>query len=467
MMHDQYESPLSSRYASPEMLSLFSPRHRIVLFRKLWLSLATAEQKLGLNISQQQLEEMRKSIDDIPFEKIQEYEKRFRHDVMAHIHAFGDQCPSAKPIIHLGATSTFVTDNADLVQLKEALALLNDKISLMVRRLSSFAEKQANTPTVGWTHYQMAQPTTVGKRACLWLQDFLTDALEWERLLQTLPFLGAKGATGTQASFLSLFDGDDEKVKKLELFIAHDFGFENVLPICGQTYPRKIDLLILNALSAFAAGAHKMATDLRLLAHDQELQEPHLDTQIGSSAMPHKHNPMYAERICALSRFVIALSQNPAYTLATQWLERTLDDSANRRLCLSESFLCIDAILNILISIVEDLHVNTPTIESHLEEALPQLMIENILMEAVKKGGNRQELHEKLRKMNQAKKISAQSIAKDPAFHLSEKEVERLSELKYLIGRAPAQVKEFLKDCVQPYLKRHSAVSVVLPPLEL
>ncbi len=461
-----YESPLISRYSSSEMSALFSVQHRSVLFRKLWLSLAAAQQKLGLSITDRQLHEIRSHLEKIDFEKIQEYEKRFRHDVMAHIHALGDQCPEAKPILHLGATSTYVTDNADLIQLKEALYLLLQKMAIAIRRLSAFAEKYADMPCLGFTHYQSAQPTTVGKRACLWLQDLLSDALDWERLHHDLPFLGAKGATGTAASFLTLFNGDDEKVKKLEKLIAEDFGFQTILPICGQTYPRKIDLQILNSLAAFAAGAHKMATDLRLLAHDKEICEARLETQVGSSAMPYKLNPIYAERICGLSRFLISLAQNPTYTLATQWLERSLDDSSNRRLSLPEAFLSADAILNILIPLIDDLQVDSKTIQSHLDEELPRLMMENVLMEAVKRGGNRQDLHEKLRRLSKEKRLTAKQIAADPAFQLSEEELSLSCDPKRLIGRAPKQVHEFIHDSINEFLKRHAHISIALPPLE-
>jgi len=466
MDDNSYESPLVSRYSSREMLALFSERHRAILFRKLWLSLASAQQKLGLPITERQLHEMRAHLENIIFEKVRQYESKFRHETMAHIHAFGDQCPEAKPILHLGATSTYVTDNADLIQIKEALHLLLQKITLAIRRLSAFAEKFASTPCVGYTHYQNAQPTTIGKRACLWLQDLLTDALEWERLHHNLPFLGTKGATGTSASFLTLFNGDDEKTQKLETLIAQDFGFETILPICGQTYPRKIDLQILHSLAAFGAGVHKMATDLRLLAHDKELHENHLETQVGSSAMPYKLNPIYSERICGISRFLISLSQNPAYTLAVQWLERSLDDSSNRRLCLPEAFLAADSILNILVPLIEGLQVDSQAVQSRLEEESPRLMMENILMEAVKRGGNRQELHEKLRRLAKNNSLSAREICKDPAFQLTEKEIDRYSDSKHLIGRAPKQVQEFLHDHVAIFLKRHGNVCIAIPPLE-
>jgi adenylosuccinate lyase len=466
-MNDQFESPLTVRYASNEMSALFSQRHRIILFRKLWISLAKAEKKLGLPVTDHQLQEMRERLEEIPFDRVRDYEKRFRHDVMAHIHAFGDQCPDAKKIIHLGATSCYVTDNADLIQAKEAMQLLIQKLALAIRHLSAFAKKHAKIPCVGYTHYQIAQPTTIGKRACLWLQDLLTDAIEWERLYKDLPFLGAKGATGTAASFLTLFNGNEEKVKKLEQLIAKDFNFEIVLPICGQTYPRKIDLQLLHSLAAFAAGVHKMATDLRLLAHDGEVHETQADTQVGSSAMPYKHNPIYAERICGISRFLISLSQNPAYTLATQWLERSLDDSANRRLALPEAFLCADAILNILIPFIQNLSIEPEAIQNHLDAMLPHLMMENILMEAMKRGGHRQELHEKLRKLSKMKQLTAKEIAADPAFHLSEKESALYADPLKLVGRAPAQVHEFLQNHVNPFLKRHSKISINLPLLEI
>ena len=462
MPYSEYESPFTSRYSSREMSALFSQQHRGTLFRRLWLALAASEQKLGLNITDRQLDQMRAHLEEIDFNKVFEYEKQFRHDVMAHIHVFGDQCPEAKPIIHLGATSTYVTDNADLIQLKAALLLLIQKITVAIRSLSSFAKKHAGTPCLGLTHYQSAQPTTVGKRACLWLQDLLTDALEWERLHRELPFLGAKGATGTQASFLALFNGDEQKVKKLETLIAHEFGFETIVPICGQTYPRKIDLLVVNALSAFAAGVHKMATDLRLLAHDGEISEARLESQIGSSAMPYKRNPIFAERLCGLSRFIISLSQNPTYTLAVQWLERSLDDSANRRLSLPEAFLAADAILNILIPLIEGLQVDEKTVQRRLNENLSHLIMENILMEAVQRGGNRQELHERLRKISQVEQIAA-----DPAFRMNEKEIRAFSDIKSLIGCAPSQVHEFLKGPVDSFLKRHTQQTVIIPPLEI
>ncbi len=467
MTHHEYESPFSTRYASREMSNHFSQYRRILLFRKLWLSLASAQQKLGLNITDHQIEQMRQSLEKISFDKAKEYEKRFRHDVMAHIHAFGDECPDAKPILHLGATSTYVTDNADLIQLKEALQLLLQKISMAIKALASFAEKHADVPCLGYTHYQIAQPTTIGKRACLWLQDLLTDALEWERLSNELPFLGAKGATGTQASFLALFNGDEKKVLQLEKMIATDFGFEKIIPICGQTYPRKIDLQVLHGLSAFAAGVHKMATDLRLLAHDGEMFEARGKEQVGSSAMPYKRNPMLAERLCALSRFLMSLDQNAAHTLSVQWLERTLDDSANRRFSIPEAFLAADSILNILIPLIQNLEVDQAASQERLEKMLPHLVMENILMEAVKKGKSRQELHEKLRQMSQREELTAEKIASDPAFGLTREEALAHSELTRIVGRAPNQAKEFIKGPVASFLQRHANDSISLPPLEI
>jgi adenylosuccinate lyase len=432
------------------MSSLFSPHHRIVLFRKLWIALASAQKKLGLNITDKQLKEMRAHVEDISFEKAKDYEKRFRHDVMAHIHAFGDQCPSAKPILHLGATSTYVTDNADLIQMKDGLRLLLQKINLAIRALSDFAKKHAGMPCLGFTHYQPAQPTTVGKRACLWLQDLLTDALEWERLHLELPFLGAKGATGTQASFLALFDGNEKKVLELEKLIAKEFDFTAIIPICGQTYPRKIDVTIHQALASFAASIHKMATDLRLLAHDQEILEGRLKSQVGSSAMPYKRNPMHSERLCGLSRFVLSLAQNSLATLSVQWLERSLDDSSNRRLTIPEAFLAVDSILNILVPLIQNLEVNSAAIHANLEKHLADMAQENLLMETVKKGGDRQKMHEKLRTESQKKKPTRSK-----------------EEIHHLIGRAPEQTQEFLQGPIALFLKRHPKASVSLPPLEL
>lgn len=458
--HEEYASPFSARYTSPEMSRLFSAQFKISTFRRLWASLAKAQKKLGLPITHQQVAQLEDNIHKIDFAAADAYEKRFRHDVMAHIHAYGDQCPEAKPIIHLGATSTYVTDNTDLIQLKQALQLLLNKLIHVLRLLTSLAEKEASSPCLSYTHFQPAQPTTIGKRACLWLQDLLLDAQEFERHIQTLPFLGAKGATGTQGSFLALFDGNSSKVLELETLIAHDFGFTKVLPISGQTYSRKLDLNILNALESFSASTHKMATDLRLLAHENELSEASTETQVGSSAMPYKQNPIYAERICGIARFVMSLAQNPAYTTATQWLERSLDDSSNRRLAIPESFLGADAILNLLSHLLSNLSINRALALQHLEAQIPQLAMENILMLAVKKGADRQAVHEKLRKLS-GKSIA--EIAKQ--LHLDPKEIQATPEA--LTGRAKEQVHDFLKNEVRPFLDKHKATSASMPLVEI
>jgi adenylosuccinate lyase len=464
----EYESPFSARYASPEMSRLFSQDFRSILFRKLWISLAKAQSSLGLPITPSQISQMETHSEHIDAPRIREYEKRFRHDVMAEIHAFGDLCPEAKPILHLGATSCYVTDNADLIQLRGALALLHQKLIHLLRYLSAFAESHADEPCLSYTHYQSAQPTTFGKRACLWLQDYLWDALEWDRIGKSLPFLGAKGATGTQSSFLSLFRGDSSKIEKMEQYIAEDFGFTKVLPISGQTYTRKVDLTVLNSLESFASSSHKMGTDIRLLSHDGELLESFEETQVGSSAMPYKRNPVYSERICGLSRFIISLSGNAAQTLATQWLERSLDDSSNRRLSLPESFLGADSILNLLIHVVTHLKAAPKVALEKIHATLPLLAMENILMEAVKKGGNRQDLHEKLRRLSaQPSPNLAAEIEKDRDFRLNKNEIEPLLSIRSLIGRAPEQVSEFLEKEIRPYLNLHKETKVPIYPVEI
>ncbi len=471
---DGYISPLSDRYVSREISSLFSPQFKFSTFRRLWVALAEAQQKLGLPISHKQIDQMKAHIETIDFERVQEHEKRLRHDVMAHIHAFGDQCPEAKPIIHLGATSSFVTDNTDLIILKRGFELLGGKLHEILSKLSSFALKYADAPTLSYTHFQSAQPTTIGKRACLWLQDLYQDAQDWNRLASTIPFLGVKGATGTQASFLSLLEGDGEKVKQLEKTIAHQFGFHKIIPIAGQTYSRKIDLTLINALASFAASAHKMATDLRLLAHDGELQEGFTESQVGSSAMPYKRNPIYSERICGLSRFVISLSQNPAYTAATQWLERSLDDSSNRRLSIPEAFLATDAILNLIAHLIPHLSVDADHSLLLLEKELPLLAMENILMAAVKKGGDRQELHERLKHLSFVARreinpieFLLKEIEKSPHFHLTRAELEPFFDTHQLVGRAPEQVREFIKNEIEPYLSQTKFPSPDFPKMEI
>ncbi len=460
--HEEYASPFSARYTSPEMSHLFSAQFKISTFRRLWVSLAKAEKKLGLPITEKQIAQMEDHVDTIDFTLAANYEKKFKHDVMAHIHAFGDQCPDAKAIIHLGATSSFVTDNTDLIQLKKGLEILFSKLIQAIRLLSQFAAKEAASPCLAYTHFQPAQPTTIGKRASLWLQDLMLDAQEFERQIASLPFLGAKGATGTQSSFLALFDGNGLKVKKLEEMIAEDFEFEKILPLSGQTYTRKLDVNILNVLESFAATVHKMATDIRLLAHEGELSESFGELQVGSSAMPYKRNPIYSERICGLARFVISLAQNPVYTAATQWLERTLDDSSNRRLCIPESFLGADAILNLLIHLLSHLKVDRARALENLDAQIHHLAMENILMFAVKKGADRQAVHEVLRKLADQKKPN---IAK--ALGLDPKELDAYLTPTKLIGRAPDQVRDFLEEEVEPFLSRHKNVSASMPRIEI
>lgn len=465
MSHLSYESPLITRYASKEMSFLFSAQHKHESWRKLWIALAEAQMELGLPIFDVQVEQMKQHIKDIDFDAVASYEKELQHDVMAHIHAFGDVCPAARPIIHLGATSCYVTDNTDLIQMRSGLKLLTTKLAAVLNQFAAFAKSNAHQACLGFTHFQPAQLTTVGKRACIWIQDLLLDLKEIEHRLHTLRFLGVKGTTGTQASFLSLFNGDEEKVKQLDALVAKKIGFTNNFIISGQTYARKQDSFILNTLSGIAISAHKFATDLRLLANLKELEEPFGENQVGSSAMPYKRNPMLSERICSLSRFVIALSENPSYTAATQWLERTLDDSANRRISLAESFLATDAILNLLLKVTSNLVVYPAVIEKHLNEELPFIATENILMACVKKGGDRQTLHERLRQHsiaagNQVKKEGKANdllirIKADRAFNLTEDDVHNILNVNDFVGRSPQQVEEFLKNELLPAIQKY------------
>lgn len=450
-----YISPFTAKYASKELSYLFSSKAKAITFRKLWLNLAKAQKEAGLPIETSQIEEMEGQLENIDETAIEEYEKTFRHDVMAHIHAFGDLCPKAKPILHLGATSCFVTDNADLILMKEALERLFQKLCHLLKSLSTFAQKEAKTPCIGSTHYQTAQPTTVGKRVTCWIQDFLWDAQRLQREIETLPFFGMKGATGTQSSLFFLLDQDQSKIKRLETYLATTFGFSQVLPISGQTYPRKLDILLTQHLASFAASAHKMGTDLRLLSHDKELFEGFGKTQIGSSAMPYKKNPIYAERACGIARFILSLAEAPYYTAATQWLERSLDDSSNRRLVLPDLFLGTDSLLNTLIHLTSRLEVDNEQTEKHLQEALPHLITENLLMAAVKKGKDRQDLHEKIRQVTTQGSIKT-LLETDPDFALSPEEVEKITSIETLIGCAPTQVTSFLEKEVTPFLKKHA-----------
>ncbi|MEL4105751.1 adenylosuccinate lyase [Oscillospiraceae bacterium WX1] len=458
-----YESPLSSRYASDEMLYLFSADKKFSTWRRLWLALARAEKQLGLEISDTQVDEMAAHLTDIDYQKAAEMEKKLRHDVMAHVHTFGDVCPAAFPIIHLGATSCYVGDNTDIILMRDGLRLLKSKLLGVIERLADFAEQYKNLPTLGFTHFQPAQLTTVGKRAALWLNEFVMDLDEVDFRLQTLKLLGSKGTTGTQASFMALFDGDHGKIKKLDALIAEEMGFDGVVPVSGQTYSRKTDAFVLGTLSGIAQSAAKFATDMRLLSHLKECEEPFEGKQIGSSAMPYKRNPMRCERICALSRYVIVDAQNAAITAQSQWFERTLDDSANKRLSVPEAFLAVDAILNICLNVANGIKVYPKVIDKHIREELPFMATENIMMQAVKKGGNRQELHEAIR----VHSVAAGSVVKeeglandlitrlanDPLFGLTEAEIQaELDPAKY-IGRAPEQVTEFLESIVRPRLE--------------
>lgn len=452
---EKYLSPLGSRYAGKEMSGLFSPKTKYSIWRRLWVALAVAEKELGLSISDAQLEELKSNVDIINFEAADRYEKELNHDVMAHIHAYGDLCPKARGIIHLGATSCYVTDNGDLIQIDQALSLIHKKLKKTIATLASFARQYKGLACLGMTHLQPAQLTTVGKRACLWLQDFWLDLQELDYRRENLLFLGVKGATGTQASFAALFNGDFEKVRRLDIRVSELMGFKRLFPISGQTYTRKQDALVMQALSGIGASAHKMATDLRLLAAFREIEEPFSNRQVGSSAMPHKRNPILSERICALSRYLISLADNPQYTHATQWLERSLDDSANRRLCIPEAFLTADAILQLIIQIGEGLVVNAGVINQRVREELPFLAGENILMTCVKRGGDRQVLHERLRfhSHEASKLIKAKGtpndllkrVTEDTAFSLTSNEIEEIFDVSKFIGLAEVQVDEFLK----------------------
>ncbi|HKE02387.1 MAG TPA: adenylosuccinate lyase [Planctomycetota bacterium] len=460
--HDRYESPLAGRYASREMVELFSPLRRIRTWRRLWIELAKAERELGLPIPEAAVREMEAHAADVNFETADAKEKEVRHDVMAHVHAFGEQAPAARPWIHLGATSCYVTDNADLLLARDALSLVARRLAAAIERLASFAKQHRDTATLAFTHFQPAQCTTVGKRATLWIQDLALDLEEVSRLIAWLPLLGAKGTTGTQASFLRLFDGDHAKVKELERRIAKALGFERSIAVSGQTYTRKIDWRIVSTLAGIAASCSKMSVDLRLLQHRREVEEPFEKEQIGSSAMPYKRNPMRSERITGLSRFVISIADSAAQTAATQWLERTLDDSANRRLTLPEAFLATEACLILVADVSAGLVVNRRVIDRALRDELPFMASEDVLMEATKRGGDRQDLHERIRKhsvevMRAVREEGARNdlldrLAKDPAFAKVAKDLPSLADPRAFVGRSPQQVDEFLAEVVEPAL---------------
>jgi len=466
--YNQYDNPLITRYSSPEMLSLWGPRRKFSTWRRLWVALAEAEAELGLPITRAQIEQLRAHVDDIDFDAAERHERRLRHDVMAHVHAYGDVCPDARAIIHLGATSCYVTDNTDLILLRVALELIRGRVVAVIDRLADFAQRYRDLPCLGFTHLQPAQPTTVGKRACLWAYDFVMDLGEIEHRLANLKALGSKGVTGTQASFLELFGGDHEKVRKLEELICRKIGFQSGYAVSGQTYSRKIDFQVLAVLSGVAQTAHKMATDIRLLAHRKELEEPFEQEQIGSSAMPYKRNPMRCERICSLARFIMSLESSAAHTISVQWLERTLDDSANRRLTLPQAFLAADAVLILCQNVTGGLVVYPKVIAAHLGAELPFMASENILMAAVAAGGDRQDLHERIRRHSQAaaavvKEEGGQNdllarLAADPAF--SKVNLVAVTEPSKFIGRAPQQVDEFIDGVIAPIRAKYGTTGV-------
>ncbi len=465
MSTDRYVSPLSERYASKEMQYIFSPDMKFRTWRRLWIALAETEKELGLNITQEQIDELKAHADDINYDVAKERERQVRHDVMSHVYAYGVQCPKAKGIIHLGATSCYVGDNTDIIVMAEALKLVRKKLVNVIAELSKFADKYKDQPTLAFTHFQPAQPTTVGKRATLWTQEFLMDLEDLEYVLSTLKLLGSKGTTGTQASFLELFDGDQETIDKIDPMIAEKMGFENCYPVSGQTYSRKVDTRVLNILAGIAASAHKMSNDIRLLQHLKEVEEPFEKSQIGSSAMAYKRNPMRSERIASLSRYVMVDALNPAITSATQWFERTLDDSANKRLSVPEGFLAIDGILDLCLNVVDGLVVYPKVIEKRLRSELPFMATENIMMDAVKAGGDRQELHERIRELSmeagRTVKVEGKDnnllelIAADPAFNLTLEELEKTMEPSRYVGRAEEQTEVFLAKTVQPVLDAH------------
>ena len=468
MSNDRYTSPLSERYASKEMQYIFSPDKKFRTWRKLWIALAETEKELGLDITDEQIEELKAHADDINYDVAKEREKVVRHDVMSHVYAYGKQCPKAKGIIHLGATSCYVGDNTDIILMSEALEIVRKKLINVIAELAKFADEHKNLPTLAFTHFQPAQPTTVGTRATLWMQEFMMDLEDLEYVKGSLKLLGSKGTTGTQASFLELFDGDQETIDKIDPMIAKKMGFETCYPVSGQTYSRKVDTRVVNVLAGIAASAHKMSNDIRLLQHLKEIEEPFEKTQIGSSAMAYKRNPMRSERIASLSRYVMVDAMNPAITSATQWFERTLDDSANKRLSVPEGFLAIDGILDLCLNVVDGLVVYPKVIEKRLMSELPFMATENIMMDAVKAGGDRQELHERIRElsMEAGRNVKEKGldnnllelIAADPAFNLSLEELQKTMDPAKYVGRAPVQVEAYLNNVVNPMLEANKEI---------
>lgn len=452
-MTDQYQSPLASRYASDYMLGLFSPDTRYQTWRKLWAALARQEMKLGLPVTEEQVAELEAHITDIDYETVRLREKEVRHDVMAHIYAYGKAAPSAAGIIHLGATSCYVTDNADLVIYRDGLRYIRSELLTVIANLAAFADKYKAMPALGYTHYQPAQPVTIGKRAALWIQDFVSDIEELDYVLGSLRFLGCRGTTGTEASFMDLFEGDESKIDEMNRAIAAEFGFGSCYDVCGQTYPRKTDCRILNVLSSIAQSCCRMAGDIRLMQHDRQVEEPFERNQIGSSAMAYKRNPMRSERICSLARYLMADAMNAPMTASLQWMERTLDDSANRRISIPEGFLCADAIIRLAQNVTDGLHVNEKIVEKTINEYLPFMATENLLMEAVKRGGNRQELHEVIRRcsMEASAKMKngeecdlMQRLSAETQFRLSEEEIQSILRPELYVGRCPQQVEQYL-----------------------
>ena len=465
MASDSYESPLNSRYASKEMQYIFSPDKKFSTWRKLWIALAESEKELGLDITDEQISQMKEHITDINYDVAKQREKEVRHDVMSHVYAYGVQCPKAKPIIHLGATSCYVGDNTDIIIMYEALDLVLKKLINVIAELSKFANKYKDLPTLAFTHFQPAQPTTVGKRAALWQQDLLMDLEDVEFLLSKAKLLGCKGTTGTQASFLELFDGNHEKCRELDKKIAQKMGYDSCFAVSGQTYPRKLDYQILSVLSSIAQSAYKFSNDIRLLQHLKQIEEPFEKNQIGSSAMAYKRNPLRCERIWYLARYVIVDAINPAITASTQWFERTLDDSANKRISVPEAFLAVDAILNLYINVVDGLVVYPNVIRRQFMSEIPFMATENIMMDAVKRGGDRQELHEKIRQysMEAARNVKehglennlCELIAKDKSFGMSEEEIKAILKPENFVGRSPQQVDEFTQECINPVLNKY------------
>ena len=465
MSTDRYTSPLSERYASKEMQYILSQDMKFRTWRRLWIALAETEKELGLNITQEQIDELKAHADDINYDVAKAREKEVRHDVMSHVYAYGVQCPKAKGIIHLGATSCYVGDNTDIIVMTEALKLVQKKLVNVIAELSKFADKYKDQPTLAFTHFQPAQPTTVGKRATLWTQEFMMDLEDLEYVLGTIKLLGSKGTTGTQASFLELFEGDQETIDKIDPMIAAKMGFRECYPVSGQTYSRKVDTRVVNVLAGIAASAHKMSNDIRLLQHLKEVEEPFEKSQIGSSAMAYKRNPMRSERIASLSRYVMVDALNPAITSATQWFERTLDDSANKRLSVPEGFLAIDGILDLCLNVVDGLVVYPKVIEKHMMAELPFMATENIMMDAVKAGGDRQELHERIRElsMEAGRNVKVEGkdnnllelIAADPAFNLTLEELQKTMDPKKYVGRAKEQTESFIAKVVNPVLDSH------------